>query len=157
MKRIMLTLIFFSGVAFGQQMMGDVQITAETLECKPKENICIATGNAKVVKGQGNEAKTLKAKIIKAFLSQDADKKLKVQRVEAEGQVHLISAQHEEVFSDQAEYDVATHKAFFNGHVEVKQGANRMTGPKGVADLKTGSYRMLSGVSGVVIPEAKQP
>jgi lipopolysaccharide export system protein LptA len=131
---------------------GDVEITADILECNPKEKICEAEGHAKVVKGVGVDAKTLTAQKIKAYMEQTSstDQKLKVSRVEAVGSVILVSASGEKVSANRANYDVATHKAHFYENVVVTQGATIMKGKKGTADLNAGTFRLDEGVRGSI-------
>lgn len=103
------------------------------------ENKLVATGDAAATRGTD----TLKSDIITGFFGEDAQGKLVMQRMTAEGSVVITTAK-ETVTGDRGVYDVEKQQATITGRVKVLQGQNWLEGTRGEVDLRTGIAKIFA-------------
>ncbi len=117
----------------------------ETLTARDKieyfgtDNRLVATGNATATRA----ADKLKADIISGYFKQDAQGKLSLDHMKADGNV-VITTPKETVHGDHGIYDIASDKATLTGTVKIFQGANWLEGTRAEVNLKTGIAQLFA-------------
>lgn len=108
----------------------DVVTARERMTYNALKSEMRAYGNAMAVRGEDR----IKADILVARFSKDPQGKMKMQEVEALGNV-VITTPKERITSDNAIYEVRKNIATVIGNVTIRQGDNELTGAKGQVDL----------------------
>ena len=126
---------------------GDLKITTDTatltaqdkIEFFGEDNRLIATGNAVALRA----ADKLQASVITGYFKKDAQGKLSIDRMTADGNV-VITTPKETVHGDHGIYDIATEKAVLTGAVKIYQGENWLEGTRAEVDLETGLSKLFA-------------
>ncbi len=135
-------------------------ITArDSLEYWEKKQMAVARGNAEAVR----EDKRIKADVLTAYFEPGADDSLELKRIEAFGNVRIITPQ-EYAQGDHGMYYVARELATLDGAVKITREDNQLNGEYAEVNLKTGISRILAGppgstkggkVRGLLVPKRK--
>lgn len=135
---------------------GDDSISADhELEYATKTNVITARGNAAAKQGD----RLIKAEEIIAFLGQQPDGGSKLERLEAERNVSVITPK-EVIRGDRGVYNVTAGTATVTGDVKITRGPNQLDGCRGELDLKAGVSRLKAcagdnrPVRGLILPGA---
>lgn len=147
----------FKGLGSGSK--DPIQIEADGLEVKDKDNMAIFKGNVVV----RQKETVLKTQVLRVFYEQKTAKdpnapksaagdapsaqNQQIKRYEAEGGV-LINQKDQTVTGETGWFDMPTNKAQINRNVVVTQGNNVGKGERLDVDLTTGQYTMSGGGSG---------
>ena len=115
-----------------------IEITANSMEWKKEDNIAIATGNAKAVKGNS----ILSAKQIIVFFNKKNDTDA-ISRLDASGDVKFIR-ENQIAIGDNAIYYVENDKINLKGNVSLQREDSIMLGDELTIDLKTSSSKLTS-------------
>lgn len=134
-------------------VMGEDTVTArDTLEFWQKENLAVARGNAVALRG----ANRIEADILTALTGKDAEDRMEVRRVGAEGNV-MITTPTEIAQGDTGTYDVARQLARVDGHVRITRGQNQLNGHRAEVNMATGVSRLLPApgqrVRALIVPK----
>lgn len=133
---------------FGSNRKDPIQIEADSLEFRDKEQFALFTGNVQV-----RQAGTImKTQRLKVFYDAKAEpgagapsgglpSNQQFRRFEAEGRV-LITQGDQSVTGDQGWFDMRSEEAMLTGGVVLTQGRNVARGDRLTIDLKTGQYRL---------------
>lgn len=131
---------------FGSNSKDPVQIEADSLEVRDRDNMAIFTGNV-VVRQKDTVMRT---KLLRVFYEPKQagqaaapTQSQQIRRYEAEGKV-LISQGDQTVSGETGWFDMPTSKAQINTNVVLTQGKNVGTGGRIDVNLTTGQY-VLSG------------
>lgn len=133
---------------FGSNSKDPIQIEADSLEVRDRDNMAIFTGNV-VVRQKDTVLRTLLLRVYYepkqpgAAGSPAPTQSQQIRRYEAEGKV-LISQGDQTVSGETGWFDMPTSKAQINTNVVITQGKNVGTGRRIDVDLRTGQY-VLSG------------
>lgn len=111
----------------------------DKIEFFGQESKMVATGEAVAVRGTDK----LSSDVITGFFAEDAQGKLALRRMTAEGGV-VIATEKETVTGDRGVYDVEKQQATITGRVRVLQGQNWLEGTRGEVDLKTGIAKIFA-------------
>lgn len=117
----------------------------------------IAKGNAKIIR----PTDTLAANTITAFLSNDANGKRTLDRMNADGGVTITTAT-EKITGTYGTYNARTETAEITGGVIITRGPNILKGDRATVDLKTQISRIFGGasdggrVSGTFYPKSEK-
>lgn len=146
----------------------DLKITTPTETLVARDNISFDT-NANRLSANGNAVATrgtdtLKADTMNAFFAKDANGKLAMQKITADGNVSIKTAR-ETVTGAAGTYDIVAGKATLTGQVVIVQGNSRIEGTRAEVDLATGISRLFADgnavtqgrVKGVFYPKGKAP
>jgi lipopolysaccharide export system protein LptA len=133
------------------------RITAEKqIDYDTKARTLVARGNAVAVEGD----RTLSGDVITAHLREQTDGQLSLQRLEAEGEVRLVTAD-EDMRADRGTYDLDSGVAMLDGSVKIVKGNNELYGCHGETNLKTGVSKLIAcreeadgRVRGMILPES---
>lgn len=139
---------------------------AETLTAKDKItfdaalNKMTALGGATATRGVDK----MTADVMSAFFAKDANGKLAVDKMTANGNVVIVT-QKETVYGDKGVYDIPAQKAVLTGKVRIMQGNNWLEGTRADVDLKTGISQLFADnnpatqnrVYGVFYPKTQSP
>jgi lipopolysaccharide export system protein LptA len=133
---------------------GNDTITAQDrFEYWQQQNLAVAVGNAEAVRTNAAGGKAaerhIKADKMTALFKEDAQGNLEAQRMEANGNVTIITAT-DVATGDKAVYDLAKNKAQLAGDVNLTRGKNQLAGARAEVDFKTGLSRLLAA-------DAKKP
>ena len=116
-----------------------IMTATESLTAKDKieffgqENRLTATGDAVAVKTPD----TLKADVMNAYFEKDAQNRLAMHKVTANGHV-VIQTEKETVYGDDGVYDIPRQKAVLTGKVKIYQDKNWLEGTRAEVDMNTG-------------------
>lgn len=146
---------------------GNDTITAtERFEYWSAEKLAVAVGNAEVVrsdpaKGKNGERR-IKADKMTALFKEDAQGELQAERMEAEGNVIIITAT-DVAKGDKGIYDMSRNKALLSGNVHLTRGKSQLAGDKAEVDFNTGISKLLDTntgdgkrVRGLLYPKEKK-
>jgi lipopolysaccharide export system protein LptA len=133
------------------------RITAqEQIDYDRKARTLIARGNAVAVEGD----RTLFGDIITVHLREQTDGQSPLQRLEAERNVRLVTAD-EDFRADRGTYDLDSGVATLDGSVKIVKGNNELYGCHGETNLKTGVSKLIAcqgeadgRVRGIILPES---
>jgi lipopolysaccharide export system protein LptA len=133
------------------------RITAEEqIDYDRKARTLIARGNAVAVEGD----RTLFGDIITVHLREQTDGQSPLQRLEAERNVRLVTAD-EDFRADRGTYDLDSGVATLDGSVKIVKGNNELYGCHGETNLKTGVSKLIAcqgeadgRVRGIILPES---
>jgi lipopolysaccharide export system protein LptA len=113
-------------------------ITADRqLELWERKQMAVARGNAYAVR----EDRRLRADVLTAHYRPDEDGKSRVYRVEAFGNVHIVTAD-ETVTADRGVYNTESSIATLTGSVKITRDLNQLNGCSATVNLKTGKSRL---------------
>ncbi len=121
----------------------------DSLEYWRDQELAVARGDALAARPKDR----VRADKLVALLARDAQDKLGLSRVDAEGGV-VITTQSETARGDKGTYDLDSELALLTGNVRVTRGQNQLNGPAAEVDLKSGVSRILSRVPGSPAPAA---
>jgi lipopolysaccharide export system protein LptA len=133
---------------FGSNAKDPIQIEADSLEVRDRDNMAVFTGSV-VVRQKDTVMRT---QLLRVYYEPKAAgtagaaapaQNQQIRRYEAEGKV-LISQGDQTVSGETGWFDMPTSKAQINTNVVITQGRNVGTGGRIDVDLKTGQY-VLSG------------
>jgi lipopolysaccharide export system protein LptA len=122
-----------------------IMTATESLTAKDKieffgqENRLTATGDAVAIKSPD----TLKADVLNAYFQKDAQNRLAMHKVAADGHV-IIQTEKETVYGDKGVYDIPTQKAVLTGKVKIYQDKNWLEGTRAEVDMKTGISQLFA-------------
>lgn len=124
-----------------------VDITADNLTMKPKEQLAIFEGNVQAEQGSFH----LKAARMDVHYHDDSTKKKGSQnslsKVVAEGSV-VLTVPGKEAHADHGVYDVDKSKVALTGHVVLIRDKSRLEGDTFLYDVANGESKLLSGGKG---------
>ncbi|GAB6053053.1 hypothetical protein JCM17960_18730 [Magnetospira thiophila] len=113
-------------------------ITADQqLEYWDTKHMAVARGNAVAVR----EDRRLRGDVLVAHLRQSADGKSAVHRVDAYGNIHVVTKE-DVITADRGVYQVATGIVELTGKVTLTRGKNQLDGCGATVNLKTGVSRL---------------
>ncbi|MFY8093709.1 MAG: LptA/OstA family protein [Niveispirillum sp.] len=115
----------------------------DSLEYWREQELAVARGDAMAARPQDR----IRADRLVALLARDAQDKLGLSRVDADGGV-VITTKSETARGDKGTYDLDSDQALLTGNVRVTRGQNQLNGPAAAVDLKSGVSRILSRVPG---------
>jgi len=125
------------------------------LEFSTKTEVIVARGDAAAQQGD----RLIKADEITAHLKKQPDGSSKLQRIEANRNVIVITPQ-EVIRGNRSDYNVVAGTATVTGDVRITRGPNQLSGCRGEIDLNAGVSRLLScgnndqPVRGLILPGA---
>ncbi|MBP7336741.1 LptA/OstA family protein [Niveispirillum sp.] len=123
----------------------------DSLEYWRDQELAVARGDALAARPQDR----IRADRLVALLARDAQDKLGLSRIDADGGV-VITTKSETARGDKGTYDLDSEQALLTGNVRVTRGQNQLNGPAAAVDLKSGVSRILSRVPGTG-PATTQP
>lgn len=123
----------------------------DSLEYWREQELAVARGDALAARPQDR----IRADRLVALLARDANDKLGLSRVDADGGV-VITTRSETARGDKGTYDLDNERALLTGNVRVTRGQNQLNGPAAEVDLKTGISRILSRTPGAA-PQPTAP
>lgn len=123
----------------------------DSLEYWRDQELAVARGDALAARPQDR----IRADRLVALLARDAQDKLGLSRIDADGGV-VITTKSETARGDKGTYDLDSEQALLTGNVRVTRGQNQLNGPAAAVDLKSGISRILSRVPGTG-PATTQP
>lgn len=138
MKKGIVTFLLLIGQGLCEDL-SETKLTADQVECNQQTQTCVASGNARVERGEMNEKKVLTAHTITAHM-----KNSRADRIEAEGNVVLTTSEGE-IHADVAHYAIGEEKVEFLHNVSIHQGEAIMKGEAATGFLKEGVFRMSGG------------
>ncbi|WP_165772226.1 LptA/OstA family protein [Niveispirillum lacus] len=115
----------------------------DSLEYWRDQELAVARGDALAARPQDR----IRADRLVALLARDAQNKLGLSRVDADGGV-VITTKSETARGDKGTYDLDSEQALLTGNVRVTRGQNQLNGPAAAVDLRSGISRILSQVPG---------
>jgi lipopolysaccharide export system protein LptA len=123
---------------------GEDQVRArDSLEYWENERAAVARGNAVAVRGD----RQVKGDVLTAYFKPDADNRLEISTVTADGNVE-ISSPTEFASGDGGVYYVKQDLATLTGAVKVTRGENQLNGEYAEVNLATGVSRLLGAPPG---------
>jgi len=137
----------------------DTLTARDSLEYWEKKKIAVARGDAEAVR----EDKRIKADVLTAYFKPGADDGLDLDRIEAFGNVRIVTAQ-EYVQGNHGIYFVEKEIATLDGDVKITREDNQLNGAYAEVNLKTGISQLLAGppgspkvgrVRGLLVPKRK--
>ncbi|MEM7225902.1 MAG: LptA/OstA family protein [Pseudomonadota bacterium] len=140
----------------------DSVITArDSLEYWEEKQIAVARGDAIALR----EDTELRADVLTAYFKPDAEDKLAINTVRADGGVEIMTPE-EFATGDTGIYYVTEELATLTGQVKITRGDNQLNGAYAEVNLKTGVSRLLAAppgasgggdnrVRGLLLPEAE--
>lgn len=138
---------------------GETVTADKSLEYWQEKKLAVARGNATAIQGENK----LRANDLVALFSEDAKQGLRLDRIEAKGNVR-ITTKRDTVRGNHGIYDLKGQKALLTGDVKITSGQNQLNGDRAEVDLKTGVSRLLSTQSSeetgrvrALIQPGKQP
>ena len=134
------------------------RITAQQIDYDMKARALTARGQAVAEE----EDRTLSGDVITVHLRERTDSQSPLQRLEAEGDVHLITPD-EDIRADRGTYDLDSGIATLDGSVKIVKGNNELNGCRGEINLKTGVSKLIAcrgeadgRVRGIFLPESAE-
>lgn len=133
---------------FGSNSKDPIQIEADSLEVRDRDNMAVFTGNVMV----RQKDTVLRTQLLRVYYQPKQSgaaggpaptQNQQIRRYEADGKV-LISQGDQTVSGETGWFDMPTSKAQINTNVVITQGKNVGVGRRIDVDLKTGQY-VLSG------------
>ena len=132
-------------------------ITADTIECFTKKNVCHAVGNAKAVRTNSGQVSTLTARQLTAYFAGDKKSEAKkdgnqsIEKVEAKDNVKLVF-DNKTIKADRGVYLQKDEQIKMYGHVSAteyngKQGRH-LQGEYAVIEVKSGRYQLFPALPG---------
>ncbi len=119
---------------------GDDVITANRqLEMWERKRMVVARGNAYAVRRD----RRLRANVLAAHYRRGKDGKDRIHRIEAFGNVHILTAQ-DIVIADRGVYNVESGIATLTGSVKITRDGNQLNGCSAEINLKTGISKLRS-------------
>lgn len=137
----------------------DVITARDSLEYWEHKQLAVARGDAKAVR----EDKRIQADVLTAHFASDEEENLKLERIEAFGNVRVSTAT-EFARGERGRYYVEREFATLTGSVKITKGDDQLNGEYAEVDLRTGVSRLLAGppgtktdkrVRGLIIPKRK--
>jgi lipopolysaccharide export system protein LptA len=135
------------------------ELTADEIDCSQVTRKCVATSNARVTSGTGDNAKVLTARTVTASMqAEGVAPDLTAQVIDAEGDVFLGAqgGKIQSIRSDKARYEPDSQKATFEGNVQVHFGPHIFKGDHATAELTQGNFSLKRNdqvpVSGLIYP-----
>ena len=128
---ILITFLFYINVSSGQEV-NEIEISADIMEWDKEKNEAVATGNAKVIKGNT----TILAKKIIALINNNSQKQ-QIKTLIASGDVKFYRDQ-ELATGNRAIYNLSEDTVVLTGNVKLKRKDNIIKGDKLSIDFKTG-------------------
>jgi len=128
---------------FSKDNNAPIDIEADELEIKQKENLAIFSGKVNVVQGK----LTLKAaRLVVKYLNADkkTDGKQEISKLNATGGV-IVTSENQSATSDWATMDVKKNTIIMGDRVVISQDGNIIRGNKVLVDLNSGYSRIISG------------
>lgn len=121
----------------------DVVTARDSLEYWEDQQKAVARGKAHAT----HEDKQIKADVLTANFAEDAAGDLEVRRIDAEGNVEIITAK-EYARGREGVYYVDRELATLEGDVKITQGENQLDGDYAEVDMATGISRLLGAPPG---------
>jgi len=137
----------------------DLITARDSLEYWEKRQIAVARGDAVAVR----EDKRIKADVLTAYFEPAANDDLKLTKVDAFGNVRVITAT-EFALGDRGVYYVERELATLSGSVKITRGENQMNGEYAEVNMATGVSRLMAAppgskgstrVRGLIVPQRK--
>lgn len=134
---------------------GDMITANRELEYSTKTEIIIARGDATA----RQKDQLIKADEITAHLSRQPNGGSRLQRIEADRNVSVVTPQ-EVIRGNRGDYNVTSGMATITGNVKITRGANQLSGCRGEIDMNAGVSRLSScggedqPVRGLILPGA---
>lgn len=122
---------------------GDVVTARDSLEYWEGQRKAVARGKAHAT----HEDKQIKADVLTANFEEDAEGKLEVRRIDANGNVEILTAK-EYARGREGSYFVDREVATLAGDVKITQGENQLDGNYAEVDMATGISRLLGAPPG---------
>ena len=135
-KAILIYILFIFSVA--SKSIKEIEITAATMEWNKKENVAIAIGEAKAIKGNN----ILYANKIVVFFNKKRDVE-SINKLNASGNVKFIR-EDQIATGDSAIYYVENENILMKGNVTLQKEDSIMLGDELSIDLKTSSSKLTS-------------
>ncbi len=132
-----------TGAAVGQSKTA-VDISADSMELREKENKAIFTGNVDAKRGKVKLTSDRLVVDYREVTRKNGSKKTEVRFLNASGNVTIISGK-QTIKSNKARMDVKANRAVVTGNVTVLQGKTKLNGNKLFLNLTTGQSRMEGG------------
>lgn len=120
------------------QIPEGTDLVADELECDHKAATCIATGNAKMTRGEGTKQHTLSADKMTAVMATEQGHMV-MNETRAEGHTVLTTADGT-INANTGTYRPATHQATFEGQTSLRHKGNRLEGEKLTVDMENKTY-----------------
>ncbi len=127
---------------FSKNNKAPINIEADELEIKQKENIAIFSGKVVVIQGK---LRLKSAKLVVKYLDsgKKKDGKREISKLNATGGV-IVTSDTQKATGDWATMDVKKNIVIMGDNVVISQGNNIIRGSKVLVDLNTGYSRILS-------------
>lgn len=143
-KPLLVTIFIVALLLLSTHAQAEITFDADNrIEIHQNENIVIAYGNAKVQK----DGKAIIADKITSFYAKDANNKIAVDKIIAEGNVK-ITTQEATVTADKGEYILKEDIVKLYNNVTISQDGNNVKGDYAETNLKTGISKLISNKSG---------
>ncbi len=134
----------------------DETVTAdESLEYREKEQVVVARGNAIAVR----DDQRVRADMMTGYFEKQADDKLELIRVTADGDVQ-VKSKDTMARGASGDYDLRTEIMTLNGDVKITNGENQFNGEVAEVNFDTGISKLLGSASGtgrvksLIVPSA---
>jgi len=127
---------------FAKDNKAPIDIEADELEIRQKENIAIFSGKVNVVRGK---FRLQSSKLVVRYTAADKAKnsKREIEKLNATGGV-IVTSDTQSATGDWATMDLKTNIIIMGDNVVITQGDNVIRGSKVMVDLNTGYSRILS-------------
>ena len=124
----------------------DVITARDSLEYHRDRQLAVARGNARAVQTRNNERNELKADVITGTFAEDAQGELKMERMDAKGNV-VLTTPRDVVQGNEGTYNVKENTATISGDVKITRGDNQLNGASAFVDMNTGISRLAAARS----------
>ncbi len=123
-------------------------ITArDSLEYYRDRQLAVARGNARAVQTRNNEKNELSGDVITGTFAEDQTGELKMQRIDAKGNV-VLTTPRDVVQGSEGTYNVKDNTATISGNVKITRGDNQLNGGSAFVDMNTGISRLAAARPG---------
>lgn len=127
----------------------DILTARDRFEYYSGENKAVAIGNAKAVRKSPQGTRTITADKLTAYFKKDAKGDTVADRIEAVGNVKMLSdagqgGKPDIATARQGSYNPAANKATLTGDVKITRGPNQLSGDAAEVDTQSGVSKILS-------------
>jgi lipopolysaccharide export system protein LptA len=124
----------------------DVITARDSLEYYRDRQLAVARGNARAVQTRNNEKNELKGDVITGSFAEDSSGELKMQRIDAKGNV-VLTTPRDVVQGNEGTYNIHENTATITGDVKITRGDNQLNGASAFVDMNTGISRLAAARS----------